>query len=171
MDDFRRELVALLPRLRRLAWVVARSADDAQELLHMTLERALVRQSSWEEGTRLDQWIFAIMKNIWVDEVRKRGRWSRLIKPLPAEDIIADGGDMASDMDHGLDLAVVRHAVEDLPEDQRLAVKLVLLGHHSYSEAASILNVPEGTLTSRLSRGRKALIARFLEGSEGNESA
>lgn len=163
MDGFRRELVALLPRLRRLAWVVARSDDDALELLHVTLERVLARQDSWEQGTRLDQWIFAIMKNIWVDEVRKRGRWDRLVQPLPEDDVIADDGNMAADIEHGLDLAAVREAVEELPEEQRLAVKLVLLENHSYSEAASLLDIPEGTLTSRLSRGRGALIARFLD--------
>lgn len=169
MDVFRRDLVSLMPRLRRLAWVVARSEQDAQELLQVTLERALARQDGWQEGSRLDQWVFAIMRNAWIDEVRTRQRWGKLVKPLAADAEPTDGGAEVRELERRSDQERVRRAVEELPEEQRLPVKLVLLGELGYREAAALLEIPEGTLTSRLSRGRAALIERLNKERQGEQ--
>lgn len=161
MSDFRREIVALLPRLRRLAWAIVRDAQDSDDLLQMTIERALDRSGGLVEGTRLDLWMFRIMKNIWIDELRTRGRWGKIVGALPEDDDIDDDGAGASSILDSVELSRLKDMVERLPDDQRLAVKLVLLGEHSYSEAAAILEVPEGTLTSRLARGRAALLRHY----------
>lgn len=161
MSDFRRELVALLPRLRRLAWLLARNGQDTDDLMQRSIERALSSSDSWTPGSRLDLWVFRIMKNIRIDDVRSRGRWSRIIEPLTEETELGDNGTSAEDILHSADLEKVRQAVEDLPEEQRVAVKLVLLGEYSYVEAAELLEIPLGTLTSRLARGRASLLRMF----------
>ena len=161
MSDVRRELVALLPQLRRLAWAISRSGQDVDDLLQMTVERALTRSDSWELGTRLDMWMFRIMKNLWIDEVRTRNRWGQLVDSLPELDEINDDGAAANALLDSIELANVRAHVESLPEDQRMVVKLVVLGEHSYAEAAAILEIPEGTLNSRLARGRAALLRHY----------
>lgn len=161
MSDLKREIVALLPRLRRLAWAIARDAQDSDDLLQMTVERALARGDSWSEGTRLDLWMFRIMKNLWIDEQRTRKRWGRISEALNERDEIDDDGTGADAVLASVELAKLKRFVDDLPDEQRLAVKLVLLGGQSYAEAAAILEVPEGTLTSRLARGRAALLRRY----------
>lgn len=166
MSTVRREIVALLPRLRRLAWAICRSGSDVDDLLQMTVERALARSDGWAPGTRLDMWMFRIMKNLWIDEMRSRGRWDRLVTSLPAADEIDDEGAAADAMLGRVELARLRERVEALPEDQRMAVKLVLLGECSYGEAAAILEIPEGTLNSRLARARAALLRHYEHGGQ-----
>lgn len=161
MSDIRRNIVGLLPRLRRLAWVIARDAADSDDLLQRTIERALDRSDDWQTGTRLDLWMFRIMKNLWIDEMRSRKRWGLVVEPLTNEVEVSDGRAGEQDILDKTELARIRTLVEELPEEQRLAVKLVVLGGHSYAEAAEILEVPEGTLTSRLARGRAALLRQY----------
>lgn len=164
MPDYRHEIVRLLPRLRRMAWALARDGADGDDLLQRTVERTLQRGGERKEDVRLDLWMMRVMKNLWIDEMRTRNRWNRLVQPLPEHDVVGDEGALAEGITDAIELARIRAMVEDLPGDQRLAVKLVLLGGHSYAEAAEILEVPEGTLTSRLARGRAALLQRFQTG-------
>lgn len=161
MLDFRREIVALLPRLRRLSWVIARSEQDSEDLLHLTVERALERRSQWQPDTRLDLWMFRIMKNLWIDEMRTRTWWGKLVERMPDSMEIGDHGAGADDLLDTVELSRIKTLVDELPDEQRLAIKLVLLGEHSYAEAATLLEIPEGTLTSRLARGRASLLQRY----------
>jgi RNA polymerase sigma factor (sigma-70 family) len=163
LSDIRREIVELLPRLRRIAWAIARSGQESEDLLHRTIVRALSRSESWEEGTPLSIWMTRIMKNLWIDQMRMRGRWSKLVESMPEPDELGDAGDAANSILDQVELGKLRKLVEDLPEEQRMAVKLVILAEHSYREAAAILEIPEGTLTSRLARGRAALLAHYHE--------
>ncbi|HEY6869593.1 MAG TPA: sigma-70 family RNA polymerase sigma factor [Novosphingobium sp.] len=164
MSDIRRQIVSLLPRLRRMAWSIARDASDCDDLLQRTVERALARADGWQDGTRLDLWMLRIMKNIWIDEIRARKRWGRVIEPGLPDEEPGDGGAAAEDLLDAAELSRLRSLVESLPEEQRLAIKLVLLGGCSYTEAAAILEIPEGTLTSRLARGRAALLRHYQSG-------
>lgn len=157
-DGFHREIVQLLPRLRRLARSLARDAADADDLVQIALERALARQDQWSPGTRLDSWTFRIMKNAWIDETRNRSRWGRVLAPPEAGSVVADG---AASVETRLEARSAVEALAQLPEEQRLAVALVLVDGLSYREAAEVLEVPIGTLTSRLVRGRAALQARL----------
>ena len=160
MSDFQQEIVALLPRLRRLARALAAHGADADDLVQLTVERALERSGQWRPGTRLDSWMFRIMKNAWIDETRGRARQGRLFVPGEAPHVGSDG---AAAMEARLGAREVEAAMRRLPDDQRLAVALVLVEGMSYREAADVLQVPEGTLTSRLVRGRAALLAQFTE--------
>jgi RNA polymerase sigma-70 factor (ECF subfamily) len=159
LDGLHRQIVDLLPRLRRLARVLARDPADADDLVQATVERALVHKDQWRPGTRLDSWMFRIMKNAWIDESRSRTRRGRVFAPEEQGEMV--GQDGASAMETRLAAGEVERAMQRLPDDQRLAVALVLVDGLSYKEAAEVLEVPQGTLTSRLVRGRMALLAEL----------
>jgi RNA polymerase sigma-70 factor (ECF subfamily) len=161
LDDFQQRLVELLPRLRRLAQVLTRLGADADDLVQTTLERALERRSSWRAGTRLDAWMFTIMKNAWIDEVRRRGRQDARAAPPETADALPDP--LSPTPALRLDAIALRAAIARLPDDQRLAVALVLVDGLSYAEAAEVMAVPQGTLTSRLGRARATLAAELQE--------
>jgi RNA polymerase sigma factor (sigma-70 family) len=155
-NAFDRGLGEHLPRLRRFALSLSRNAADADDLTQQTLEKALRARNQWEAGTRLDSWLYRIMRNAWVDTRRARARASRMT--APEEEGVAVGADPRPALEAGLELARIRRAMNRLPDDQRLAVALVLVEGCSYEEAAAILNIPVGTLSSRLVRGRAALL-------------
>lgn len=162
MDEFQTGLVDLLPRLRRFARVLVRSDADAHDLVQETVERALAKRTTFRPGTRLDSWAFTIMRRIFIDQTRSNARWARVV--APADDLtpnIADAA-MAGEALRA-DALAVRDAIQALPDDQRLAVALVLIDGLSYAEAAQVMGVPAGTLTSRLVRGRQTLIQTLAE--------
>ena len=160
MDGFERELLTLLPRLRRFARALARDAADADDLVQASLERALKARDQWQEGTRLDSWMYRIVRNGWIDEARARTRRAQTF--VPEEAGASVGIDAHEDIERAAAMRDVGRAMAELPEEQREAVALVLVEGLAYKEAAEILDIPMGTLTSRLTRGRQAL-ARRLE--------
>jgi len=162
LDEFQTEIVVLLPRLRRMARVLARNPADADDLVQVAVERALERRSQWAPGTRLDGWVFRIMKNAWIDETRSRTRKGRVFAPEAEGDRVAD--DRIASMETRLEASAMERALAALPEEQRLPIALVLIEGLSYKEAAEVLEIPMGTVTSRLVRGRMALMAQFGEG-------
>lgn len=159
MAPIEREIVELLPRLRRLARALTRHAADADDLVQLTVERALVRRDQWTPGTRLDSWVFRIMKNAWIDEGRARSRRGKLFVAEEEGAHVGDAGAQA--VEARLAAGEVARAMQRLPEEQRLAVALVLIDGLSYKDAAEVLEAPVGTLTSRLVRGRAALLAEL----------
>jgi RNA polymerase sigma-70 factor (ECF subfamily) len=161
LNGLEREIVGLLPRLRRFARALAHAPADADDLVQLTVERALTRRDQWRAGTRLDSWMFRIMKNAWIDETRARSRQGGLFAPAEAGERVGDDG--AGAMEARLAAAEVERAMARLPAEQRLAVALVLVEGLSYQEAAEVLEIPAGTLTSRLVRGRMALMADLAE--------
>jgi RNA polymerase sigma factor (sigma-70 family) len=161
VGNFQRELVILLPRLRRLARALSRDHADADDLVQLSLARALERQAQWQPGTRLDSWTMRIMKNAWIDEIRSRRRRAAVFAPEEAGAAVGDDG--AAAVETRLAAREVAAAMARLPPDQRMAVALVLVDGLSYREAAEVLDEPVGTLTSRLARGRAALLADLKE--------
>lgn len=161
VDSIQEQIVALLPRLRRFARNLARNPHDADDVVQIAVERALQRVDQWRRDARLDSWLFKIVRNAWIDEVRSRSRRSKIFL---AEEAGADVG--VSVMEGEIDRLSVDAAFGRLPEDQRMAVSLVLVEGLPYKEAAEVLDIPIGTLTSRLARGRDALQAmlRLPEG-------
>ena len=149
---FEQEIVDLLPRLRRLARALTRDVTAADDLVQIAIERALSRRDQWRPGTRLDAWVMRIMKNAWIDETRSRSRWGKV---LDAEEAGANVSDRSGQTDEQLAIA---QAMAGLPEEQRLAVALVLIDGLSYADAAEVLEIPPGTLNSRVVRGRMALM-------------
>lgn len=147
-------IAALLPRLRRFGRTVTRNREDADDLVQLSVERALNRAGQWQPGTRLDSWMFRIMQNAWIDEVRSRVRRAETFVPAEEGENIG-----VSTTDAQIDAIAVRKAVAQLGEDQRVVVGLVLVEGLPYKEAADVLGIPIGTLTSRLARAREALQA------------
>ena len=154
------EMAALLPRLRRFAYGLTGSIDAGDDLVQSACERALSRVHQWQAGTRLDSWMYRIMQNLWFDELRAGRRREVATEPETLDAMT--GGDAESEAAMRLDLATVRRRMADLPPDQRAVLLLVSVEGLSYKEAAGILEVPIGTVMSRLARARLAL-ARALE--------
>jgi len=160
LQAFERELLTLLPRLRRFARALTRDSADADDLGQIALERALKAKDQWMPGTRLDAWMMRIMRNCWIDEVRSRTRRAQTFAPEEAGALV--GSDAHRDIERHAEMLDVDRAMGALPPEQREAIALVLVDGLAYREAAEILEIPMGTLTSRLTRGRQAL-ALMLE--------
>ena len=150
MIDKERLIVAEIPRLRRYARALTGDRAAADDLVQDCLERAWSRFHLWRRGSDMRAWLFTVMHNIHVNDLRQaRRRPSHLAL---AEDMAGDPRQRDTLEALGLARALAR-----LPGDQRAAVLLVGLEDMSYAEAAKILGVPIGTLRSRLARGRERL--------------
>jgi RNA polymerase sigma-70 factor, ECF subfamily len=156
-ERLKQEIVALIPRLRRFARSLTRHVHDADDLVQLALERALVKLDAWQRGSRLDSWLFTIIRNAWIDELRSRARRGEVSTVDEFSELAAapaGGGD---------DVLAIQRAMAKLPEEQRSAIMLVLVEGFPYKEAAAVLDIPVGTLTSRLARGREALKTLLAE--------
>ena len=153
-EEISERIVELLPRLRRFARSLSRNQHDADDLVQSAVERAWRNLAQLKPGAALHSWMFGIMKNAWIDDRRARGRRGEVA-------LSEDSGDHPSmnPTDMNANLWSVSEAMDKLPEEQRLAVALVLVEGMSYKEASEVLEIPMGTLTSRLARGRTALAA------------
>jgi len=160
-ENIQARIIELLPRLRRFARNLTRNPHDADDVVQIAIERALTRLDQWHRDARLDSWLFRIVRNAWIDEVRSRARRDALFAPEEAGEAVG-----VAAMDREADRLSVEAAMARLPEEQRAAVSLVLVEGLPYKEAALVLDVPIGTLTSRLARGREALQV-MLQRAEG----
>lgn len=161
-EDIREELVALLPRLRRFAYSLSGSLDEADDLVQAACEKALNRIDQFTEGTRLDSWMFRIIQTTWIDLMRTQRRRSTDNDPEALANVAFDA--RITEQTEARDaLALVRDEVARLPAEQRLVLSLVSIEGLSYQEAADTIGVPIGTVMSRLSRARKRL-AQALDG-------
>ena len=158
--DVRAELMSLIPRLRRFALAMTGSRADGDDLVQDTLERALLRLDQWRPDTKLDAWVFRIAKNLWIDQIRSRRARERVVVNDPDAD--APGIDGCGAMEAALTLSKALQALASLPEEQRIVITLVQIEGFTYREAAEILGIPEGTVTSRLVRARAAIEAQVL---------
>lgn len=152
------ELEALIPRLRRYAHALARHPVRPDDLLQDTLERAWSHRRQWQPGTDLRAWLFTILHNTFISELRRfavrgydadslDGLERGLANPPIAESVNSQGGVMLD----------IERALAALPVEQRAVVLLVGLEDLSYRETAEVLGIPVGTVMSRLSRGRARL--------------
>jgi RNA polymerase sigma-70 factor, ECF subfamily len=159
VSNFRRDLVDLLPRLRRFAMALTGGQADAEDLVQGAVERALKSQANFRPGTRMDSWMFRIVQNLWIDETRAQRR--RNVEMDEALHVVGeDGRDVVKLRRQA---AQAQSALATLPADQRAVVALVLIDGSSYKEAAQTLNVPIGTVMSRLARAHAAIIAQITD--------
>jgi RNA polymerase sigma-70 factor (ECF subfamily) len=153
---FAAELIDLLPRLRRLAVALTGNASEADDLVQAACEKAIRAQKQWDPDKRLDLWLFAIMRNLWIDAIRKRRR--EMVVGF-AEEVDTAGEDGRAVLEARLGLADVASLLETLPEDQRTVLLMVCRDGLSYQSVAAATGVPIGTVMSRLSRARRRLTA------------
>ena len=159
--DLRAEMVALLPRMRRFAIGLAGNVTDADDLLQSAVEKALMKISQFERGTRLESWLFRIIQTTWIDSRRRAyrrevGMEAEVIEHLPS-------AAPPDESETRYSLKDVQKALAQLPDEQRSTALLVLVEGYSYEEAASMTGVPIGTVMSRISRARRSMAAS-LEG-------
>ncbi|MBY6163463.1 sigma-70 family RNA polymerase sigma factor [Mameliella alba] len=149
-EELERRLSDYVKSLRRYALVLTRDGDAAEDLVQETLTKAIAASDSWQPGSDMRVWLFRILHNTHVSDMRRvRMRENaKLMLPEPVEE---------TDPTKRLELQQVLDALEELPEPQRLPIVLVALKEMSYADAAQTLNVPLGTFYSRLARGREAL--------------
>ncbi len=155
LSTLQRELLlAELGSLRRFCRSLSGSAADADDLLQMTVERIL------EKGMPADadavKWAYRVCKNAWIDELRSREVRQRYPQQLGWESDQAPSAEVSAGHERALE--VVATALEELPTEQRLALTLVAVEGKSYAEAADILEVPVGTIMSRIARARAQLL-------------
>lgn len=159
------EIEAEIPRLRRYARALTRDVVAADDLVQDCLTRALDKFHLWQEGTDLRAWLFTILHNQYVNRVRRAVREGVSVGLKDSEPLLT----RPPHQGHRLELRDLERAIAKLPEEQRVAILLVGLEGMRYEEVAAVLNVPVGTIRSRLSRGRDAL--RRLTGIEADEPA
>jgi RNA polymerase sigma-70 factor (ECF subfamily) len=155
--DFSRQAMQYIPRLRRYARALTGDASAADDLVQDALERALLKQDLWREGSDLRAWLFTVMHNVFVNQVRS----AAASRTVPLESSLEDlPQPQAGDR---LEIRDLDAALQRLPAEQRTVLLLVGLEQMTYEEAARVLDVPAGTVMSRLSRGRERL-RRLLQG-------
>lgn len=152
-------LPAALPRLWRFAMRLTRRADDAEDLVQRTCLRALERQHQWQTGGTPLPWLFAIMHSIWCNEIQSRRL--RQASSLEDDEVVDVVDHSQPDPQTQAMYRQVVAAVFELPEAQRMVMLLIAVEGLSYREAADILNIPIGTVMSRLARARLTVGARF----------
>lgn len=157
VDDVTAQIIALIPRLRRFAYALTGSVAEGDDIVQTACERALARRAQWQPGTHLDRWLFRIARNAWIDLERARrappaAHEAARVDELPG----TDGRDVA---EAELALDEVVRALASLPQEQRLVLVAVCVEGLSYREAAEMLEVPLGTVMSRLARARSRLHA------------
>jgi RNA polymerase sigma-70 factor (ECF subfamily) len=133
------------------------SAHDGDDLLQATCEQAIKHIHTWQKGSRLDSWMFRIARNLYLNERRARGVRDSHLRDVSHTQATSIDGQAA--LDSYLAYAAMRGHVARLPEEQRAALLLIAVEGFSYREAAEILEVPMGTVTSRLARARATLTA------------
>lgn len=161
-DFVRAGIEAHLPRLRRFALGLTGGADDADEVVQAACEKALSGAARWEAGTRLDSWLYRVVHTVWLDELRRRKR--RRGTTGLEEALERPGRDELSVIEARFTLEEVSRMIAGLPNEQRAALLLVCVEQLSYREAAAVLDVPVGTVMSRLARARAQIAERIGKG-------
>jgi RNA polymerase sigma-70 factor (ECF subfamily) len=154
-DEFVRDLIALVPRLRRFALSLSRSRDVADDLVQTACEKALSARHQFAAGTRLDAWVFRILRNAWTDRLRQQRQEGVTLDIDDAYYLV--GRDGVGESESRLRLAETAKAIGSLPEEYRAVLVLVCVDELSYREAAEVLGIPIGTVMSRLARARAKL--------------
>jgi RNA polymerase sigma factor (sigma-70 family) len=150
MTKFHSLIDQQIPRLRRYARALTRNPGRADDLVQDTLLRALAKQHLWEPDTNLRAWLFTLMHNQYVNDVRRSAREGQTVEI----DTMSNGLTATTDPTASRQLHELGRALAQLPDEQRETILLVGLEGLSYEETAAILAVPVGTVRSRLSRGR-----------------
>lgn len=157
------ELVELLPRLRRFALGLTGSADLADDLVQTGCLKALERADQWRPGSNLASWMFRILQTSWIDQQRMAKRRNTVADTETIERQIGEDGTRVHDAQDTL--RDIDRLIRELPEEQRVVLLLVSVEGMSYKEVAEILDVPIGTVMSRLARSR----GRLADALQANE--
>ncbi len=154
MQDSTQQLLEVIPRLRRYARALTGDADAGDELVQDCLERAWGRLALWRPGSNMRAWLFTIMHNLHVNRLRQAATRPKVV---PIDGVGAGAASVRPAQDARLEVRNIVEAMNHLPDDQRHLLLLVGLEGMTYREAADTLQIPIGTVMSRLARGRERL--------------
>jgi RNA polymerase sigma-70 factor (ECF subfamily) len=162
--DLKTELVSLLPRLRRFAIGLTGNPEEADELVQAGCLKALERSEQWRPGTSLASWMFRILQTTWIDERRTFKRRNTVADTDAVERQHGDDGERQHAAHDAL--RDVERQIAALPEEQRTVLLLVCVEGLAYKEVAEVLDLPVGTVMSRLARARGKLADALQAGEE-----
>jgi RNA polymerase sigma-70 factor (ECF subfamily) len=168
-EQIHARLVAFLPRLRRFCHGLTGTADQGDDLLQATFERAISRIDQWQAGTNLENWVFRLASNLNIDRLR-----SQRVRGVPVdveEAYDLPGEDELARLEFRSELDAVRTALAALPVELRAVMAAVVLEEKTYREAAELLEIPIGTVMSRMSRARQFLEAHVNRSPERGVAA
>ena len=148
-------MVKLLPRLRRFISSLTRGSDANEDLIQETYVRALGHLDQWQSGTRLDSWMFRIAQNLWIDHMRAERIRGDVVDIASIDDLLSCDGRVI--VENRLALQELRRGIAQLSTEHRNVISLVCEHGLSYKETGRILNLPAGTVMSRLARARNSL--------------
>lgn len=154
-DQFKTEMIGLLPRLRRFAVSLTRSGPDADDLVQDACTTALQKWNHYDPAQPLDRWMFRIIRNLWISEIRKR-QVRQGQGQIPAEEATEL---QTADADDALAAKQVQGKVSALPAELSQPLMLVCAEGYSYREVSELLDIPVGTVMSRIHRARKLLVS------------
>jgi len=152
-EAIKKQLIVLLPRLRSFARALTRDVNQADDLVQIACEKALRNLDTYVPGTRLDAWLFRIMRNAWIDQYRSNRQFS-MAADIDDYEISDPVGNVT---EARLELRAVGQAMAALDQDQRELLMLVCVDGMKYRDAAEALSIPLGTVMSRLSRARRTI--------------
>ncbi|GAB5459915.1 RNA polymerase sigma factor [Hoeflea alexandrii] len=159
-DQFKTELIGLLPRLRRFALSLTRSVPDADDLVQDACAAALQKWHHYDPAQPLDRWMFRIIRNLWISEIRKRQ-----IRQGKGHVDAADATELqTADADDAVAARQVQGKVSALPAELSRPLMLVCAEGYSYLEVSELLDIPLGTVMSRIHRARKLLVSTLGQG-------
>jgi len=154
--DVHSQMVKMLPRLRRFAQSLTGGMDLSEDLIQETYARALAHLDQWQPGTRLDSWMFRIAQNLWIDDKRAERSRGEVVDIEVIIDLLSCDGRVIAE--NRIVLQELQRDVAQMSLDQRNVINLVCGHGMSYRETGRMLNLPEGTVMSRLARARGALL-------------
>lgn len=157
-DDFRSGLLALIPHLRAFARGLCGRPDLADDLVQETVMKAWAARDRYQAGTNMKAWTFTILRNHFLNEIRRSSRMTGMDEGADHPDLVA-----AASQEDAVHVRDLQTALYRLPEERREALLLVGAGGFSYEEAARVCGVPAGTIKSRVARGRAQLKAMLGE--------
>lgn len=157
-EQFKSELISLLPRLKRYAITLTRSSPDADDLVQEVCMNALRKWEQYDAAQPLDRWLFTILRNQWISEIRKR-KVREGQGQIPAEDALELSTN--NNVDETILVKQVQGKISNLPIELSQPLLLVCAEGYSYLEVSKILNIPIGTVMSRIHRARKIISADF----------
>ncbi len=155
VSDVHRRMEKFLPRLQRFAYSLTNGADFSEDLVQETYVRALAHLDQWQPGSRLDSWMFRIARNLWIDHIRAEKFRGEAVDIEAVDHLLSCDGELLAE--NRIVLDELRKDIAELSRDQRNVIRLVWLYGMSYKETGELLNVPAGTVMSRMARVRGAL--------------
>jgi RNA polymerase sigma-70 factor, ECF subfamily len=162
LPDIRQDLIGLMPRLRRFAYALVGDRARSDDLVQEAFVRAFTHLDQFQVGTRLDSWMYKILRNVWLNQERALRVRGTMVDLDHAPEVAGPDGRHVVEV--RLTLDQVLRGLAKLPHDQRELIVLVCVEGLSFKDAAAILDIPLGTATSRLARGRRALYLSAVEG-------